>query len=203
LQLTTLLCIYYTERSVKKLNGKEMDMTTRISPANNTEQTRRLLDSVQQSLGVTPNMMRTMAHSPAALEGYLALTKALSRGALTPGFREQIALAVAQENQCNYCLSAHSTLGKGAGLKEEEILAARRGQSANAKQDAGLRFVEQVARQHGQISDEALRLVRQAGHSDAEIAEMVAHIALNVFTNYFNLVAGTEIDFPAVSSELE
>jgi uncharacterized peroxidase-related enzyme len=177
---------------------------TRISPIDTaaaSANARQLLDGVYKSLGMTPNMIRTMAHSAAVLEGYLAFSRALSRGALTPGFREQIALAVAQYNRCDYCLSAHTTLGKRTGLTEEELAAARSGQSGDPRLEAGLQFVKEVVRERGRISDDALARIRQVGYTDAEVAEVIAHIALNIFTNYFNLVANPEVDFPAVTAE--
>jgi uncharacterized peroxidase-related enzyme len=159
-----------------------------------------LLGSVQAALGITPNMMKTMAHSPAALQGYLSLSGALAKGVLDGKFREQIALAVAQANACDYCLSAHSVLGAGAGLTAEDISAARKGRARDGKAESGLKFAQQVARNRGQITDDDLSRVKQAGYSDAEIAEVIAHVALNVFTNYFNTIAQTEIDFPKVSA---
>lgn len=176
---------------------------TRITPvdaATTTGRVKELLDGVQKTLGITPNMMKTMAHSPAALEGYLSLSSALSQGALKPEFREQIALAVAQTNGCDYCLSAHTALGKAAGLQTEQLTAARTGSAPDQKAAAGLSFAQEIVRRRGQISDEALDRVRRAGYSDGEIAEVIAHIALNVFTNYFNTVSQTEVDFPRVSA---
>ncbi|MCC6863003.1 MAG: carboxymuconolactone decarboxylase family protein [Bryobacterales bacterium] len=169
-----------------------------IDPAAAPARTRELLEGVRKALGMTPNMMKTMARSPAVLEGYLALNRALSEGLLDPGFRERIALAVAEYNACGYCLSAHAVLGKAAGLTDAEVDAARRGAAAAGKVEAGLQFAQELVRRRGGVSDEALARVRGAGCSDAEIAEIVAHVALNVFTNYLNLVARTEVDFPVV-----
>lgn len=169
-----------------------------LDPATASGRAKELLDGVHKALGLTPNMMKTMAHSPAVLEGYLTWNKALSHGVLGARLHEQIALAVAQANACDYCLSAHTALGKAAGLGAEELSAARRGSAPDRKAEAGLHFAQEVVRQRGQISDETLAQVRQAGYSDGEIAELIAHVALNVFTNYFNLVAQTEVDFPQV-----
>jgi uncharacterized peroxidase-related enzyme len=176
---------------------------TRIQPIDASAaagRTRTLLDGVQAALGITPNMMKTMAHSPAVLEGYLGLSGALSKGALEPKLREQIALAVAQANACDYCLSAHSVLGKAAGLGPEEVTTARRGSASDPKAEAGLRFAQDVVRQRGQVTDESFARVRRAGYSDAEIAEVIAHVALNLLTNYFNSVTQPEVDFPRVSA---
>ena len=177
-----------------------MTRISAIDPASAAGRTRELLEGVHKALGMTPNMMKTMARSPAVLEGYLALNSALARGALGPGFREQLALTVAQANGCDYCLSAHTALGQAAGLGAEELSAARRGTAPDLKAEAGLKFAQEVVRHRGQIPDESLARVRRAGYNDAEIAEIIAHVALNIFTNYFNVVAQTEVDFPRVTA---
>jgi uncharacterized peroxidase-related enzyme len=165
-----------------------------------TEGVRRNFDAIQKLLGLVPNMMRTMAQSPLVLEGYLGLNGALSRGQLPATLREQIALAVAEANNCDYCLSAHSALGRGAGLTPEQIDASRDGRAVDAKAGAALRFAVSVLQRRGGVSDNDLAGVRAAGFTDGEIAEIVAHVALNVFTNYFNRVAETDIDFPKVAA---
>jgi uncharacterized peroxidase-related enzyme len=175
-----------------------MTRITAIEPSVAGRRTTELLDGVHKVLGMTPNMMKTMAHSPEVLEGYLAFNKALSRGVLEPGFREQVALAVAQSNACDYCLSAHTALGRSAGLSAEELSGARKGIAPDRTAEAGLKFVQELVRQHGSIPEDSLAGVRDAGFSDAQIAEIIAHVAINIFTNYFNLVAQTEMDFPKV-----
>jgi AhpD family alkylhydroperoxidase len=115
---------------------------------------------------------------------------------LSPQLREQIALAVAQENDCDYCLAAHTALGRSVGLSDEAIRDSRRGASPDSKTDAALRFARLIVEKRGRVSDEDVARVRYAGHTDAEIAEIVANVAVNIFTNYFNHVAETEVDFP-------
>jgi AhpD family alkylhydroperoxidase len=110
--------------------------------------------------------------------------------------REQLALDIGEANRCDYCVSAHSALGKRAGLTEQDVLDGRRGVSADPKADVLLRFARTVLERRGVIEDADLAAVREAGYGDAEIAEVVAHVGLNVFTNYFNNVAGTTIEFP-------
>jgi len=161
---------------------------------------RRNFDAIQKKLGVVPNMMRTMAQSPRALEGYLGLSGALGRGLLPAPLQEQIAVAIAEANTCNYCLSAHSALGRGAGLSDEQLAASRDGRAANAKENAALQFALAVLHHRGGVSDDDLARIRAVGFSDGEIAEIIAHVALNVLTNYFNRVADTEIDFPQVTA---
>ncbi len=159
-----------------------------------------LLHGVQANLGMTPNLMRTMANSPAVLEAYLGLGNALGKGSLPPKLREQIALTVSELNGCHYCLSAHSALGKMVGLGEEEIADSRRGVSPDRKTEAALQFARKVVTERGWVSDDDLAFLRTAGTTDAEIAEVVAHVAVNTFSNYFNHVAGTEVDFPEVEA---
>lgn len=158
-----------------------------------------LLDQVKSSLGLVPNMMKTMAWSSTALSAYLELNRALS-GTLDAKLREQIALAVAGVNDCTYCASAHTALGAHAGVSKAELASSLRGRSSDPKTAAALRFVRAVLEARGQIDDADLADVYTAGFDDGEIVEIVAHIALNVFTNYFNLVAGTVIDFPRVEA---
>ncbi|MEW6775970.1 MAG: carboxymuconolactone decarboxylase family protein [Bdellovibrionota bacterium] len=169
-----------------------------IDPANATGQARELLGNVQAKLGLTPNMMRTMANSAPVLEGYLSFSAALGGGKLGAKLREQIALITAEENQCGYCVAAHSVLGGMAGLSQDEMMASRKATAADAKTQAALVFAKAVVSKQGTVSDEDLRAVRKAGWSDGDIAEIIANVALNVFTNYFNHAAGTEIDFPKV-----
>jgi uncharacterized peroxidase-related enzyme len=169
-----------------------------VDPTTATGKARTLLDAVQSKLGRIPNMMRTMALSPAVLEGYLGLNTALAGGALNAPLRERIALAVAEANRCGYCLAAHSYFGKRAGLDAEARDQARQAEASDPKATAALSFVRTIVEQHGAISEDDLRRVREAGYGEGEIAEMIAQVALNIFTNYFNLIAQTEVDFPPV-----
>jgi uncharacterized peroxidase-related enzyme len=157
-----------------------------------------LLAGVQKTLGTKPNLMRTMANAPAVLEAYLGFSGSLARGHLSPKLREQIALTVGELNHCRYCLAAHAALGRMAGLGDEEIADSRRGVSPDRKTEAVLRFARQVVTERGWVSDDDVAAVRAGGATDAEIAEIIAAVALNIFTNYFNHVAATEVDFPEV-----
>ena len=159
-----------------------------------------LLAAVQKQLGVVPNLMKLVGNSPAALEGYLSLSGALGKGSVGAKTGERIALAIAEINGCSYCLSAHTYLGKNvAKLDDAEIAANRIGTSNDVKADAAVRFAAKVALARGHVSDVDVRLVKEAGFSDAEVVEIVLHVALNTLTNYVNEVAQTEIDFPLVS----
>lgn len=158
-----------------------------------------MLQTVQEQLGVVPNLFRLVSTSPAALEGYLGLSGALSKGNLPARTRERIALAVAEVNQCNYCLSVHSYLAKNMSkLEDTEIIANRRGYSLDNKADAAVKFAVQVTLQRGHLNEAALKTVKDAGYDDAQIIEIVLHVALNTWTNYINSVAKTDIDFPLV-----
>lgn len=159
-----------------------------------------LLEGVQKKLGMTPNLMSTMASSPAVLEAYLGFSTSLGQSSLSPKLREQIALTVGEVNQCGYCLAAHCALGKMAGLGDEEIADSRRGASTDRKTESILQFARKIVTERGRVSDDDVQSVRTAGANDTEIVEIVAAVALNIFTNYFNHVAGTEIDFPEVAS---
>ena len=174
---------------------------SRIEPINDDQATgkvKELLDAVNDKLGMTPNMMKTMARSPAVLQGYLNFSGALASGNLDAGLREQIALISAEINGCGYCASAHTAIGKLVGLSEEAISAARKGRSSDAKADAALRFARIAIVNRGQVSEADVKSVRDAGFSEGEIGELIANVALNIFTNYFNEIAETEIDFPKV-----
>jgi uncharacterized peroxidase-related enzyme len=160
-----------------------------------------LLHGVKQQLGVAPNIFRLAGNSPAALEGYVAMLGALAKGSLPAATRERIALVVAEINGCSYCLSAHTYLGKNvAKLDDTEMTANRNGSSNDAKAAAAVHFAAQVMRARGHVSDEDVRAIRNAGYDEAQIVEIVQHVALNTWTNYINEVAQTEIDFPVVKA---
>ncbi len=162
---------------------------------------RPLLEAVKKQLGVVPNLFRLVATSPAALEGYVGLSGALARGALPAATRERIALAVAEINGCDYCLSAHSYLAKNlAKLDDGEITANRSGASNDPKADAAVRFAASVVRARGHVGDGDVAAVKAAGYDDAQVIEIVLHVALNTWTNYINTVAQTVIDFPVVNA---
>jgi uncharacterized peroxidase-related enzyme len=171
-----------------------------LDPARTTGKAKDLLAQVEAKLGLVPNLMRTLANSPAALEGYLALSGALARGRLGAGLREQVALAVAERNGCDYCLAAHTALGTMAGLRPDEVEAARDGAARDPKAAAALRFATAVLDGRGEVSAEEFARVREAGFDAGQIAELVAEVALNVLTNYFNKAARVVVDFPRVAA---
>ena len=157
-----------------------------------------LLEGVHKSLGITPNIMATMAQSPATLEAYLGFSKALSGASISPQLREQIALTVAGENACEYCASAHTAVGTKLGVDADELTANLKGFSSNPKTQAALDFARRILTEHGWVSDDDLRRIREAGYTEGEITEIVAAVAQNIFSTYFNHIAHTEVDFPRV-----
>jgi uncharacterized peroxidase-related enzyme len=183
-------------------NNDREDLMSRlaaIQPEAATGKTKELLDAVQAKLKITPNMTRVMANSPAVLEGYLSFSGALAGGALDATLREEIALEVGEQNACQYCVSAHTAIGKMTGLSESEIDAARDARGNSPKRTAALKFAREIVAKKGRIADAEFDAVRNAGFMDVEIAEIIAHVALNVFTNYFNNVGGVEVDFPKIA----
>ena len=179
-----------------------MPRLTPIDPAHADVRTKPLLDAVQRKLGVTPNMMKTMATSQAVLKAYLDFGAALGGASIGARTQELIALTVAETNGCDYCLSAHTAIGGLYKVPASELDAARDAHNADTKTAAILRFARAVVESRGKVSDADVAAARCAGVSDVEIAETVAIAALNVFTNLFNNVARTDVDFPHVAPRL-
>jgi uncharacterized peroxidase-related enzyme len=171
-----------------------------LNPDATTGKTKDIFNAVQNKLGMVPNMMRTMANSFAVLNGYLSFSSALEESKIGGRLAEQIALVVAETNQCEYCLSAHTLLGaKIAGIDDATLIASRIAGTQDAKTNAALLFARTVVKKRGLVNDADIAAVRIAGYSDGEITEIIAHTALNIFTNYFNNIANTVIDFPVIS----
>jgi uncharacterized peroxidase-related enzyme len=170
-----------------------------LDPQTATGKSKTLLDAVQKKLGRVPNLMRTLAQAPAALDGYLAFSGALAAGGLDAKVREQIALTVAEANLCDYCLSAHTAIGGMVGLSASEVTAARTATASQPKTNALLKLARSIVVNRGEIPDSDLAAARAAGVSDGEIVETTANVALNILTNYVNHVAQTVVDFPAVA----
>jgi uncharacterized peroxidase-related enzyme len=172
-----------------------------LSPEDATGKTKELFTAIEAKLGMVPNMMRTMGNSSAVLEGYLNLSGALGNGTLGATTGELIALAVAESNSCDYCLSAHTYIGANLVHIENEILQnARTGKASDSKTAAILDFAKTLVSKSGLVNDQDLEKIKSAGLSDGEIGEIVAHVALNILTNYFNNTANTENDFPVVKA---
>lgn len=157
-----------------------------------------LLQGIQQAFGATPNMFKAVAHSPAALQSMWAFFGALGGGTLEAKLGEQIAVAVADRNACHYCLAAHTALGRKAGASAEEMRAAQQGEASDARTQAVLRFALKLVDKRGQVTDEDVQALRDQGLADGHIVEVLAHVALNLFTNYVNVAFAVPVDFPAV-----
>lgn len=174
----------------------------RIKPVTNPEgKAADLLNNVKAAMGSTPNIFTTFANAPAAMEGYLSLNGALSSGKLDSKLRESLALTVAGFNGCDYCASAHTFLGDKAGIDQPELTANLKGQSSDAKTQAALTFATKIMESRGHPSEVDLNTVRDAGFTDEDTVEILAHVALNTFTNYFNETFAVENDFPVVSTQ--
>lgn len=169
-----------------------------IDPQTATGEAKQLLDAVQNGLGTVPNFIRILANSPAALTAFLGIHGIAGAGVLDPKTRERIALAVAEQNACQYCVSAHTAIGRKVGLDNQEMLANRVGRSSEAKAEAALSFARTLVEHTGQVSNAEFAAVRAAGHTDAEIVEIITHVAMNIFTNLLGKATQVEIDFPKI-----
>lgn len=174
---------------------------TNIKPVVLTEaepKAKQLLEGIEKNLGTIPNIFATFAHSASVLEAYLGFSGALAKGKLDPKIREQLALTVAGANNCDYCASAHTAIGAKTGVDKDELESSLVGQSKDAKTQAVLTFSKLVVAKNGAVQAADVEALRTAGLSEAEIVEVIAAIGLNIFTNYFNHIAATEVDFPLV-----
>ena len=183
------------------MSNNQMDSTQRIraiGPGMAKGKAKELLDAVEKKYGAVPNSFRTMAISPAGLQGFLDLSGTLEGGVLPFETRHQIAIAVSEINGCPYCLSAFTAIGKSNGMQDETLAMCRLAGSTDPKIDAMLKFAAAIVRERGAVTPEDFQKVKSAGCSDEEIQEIVANVALFTFANYINLVIGTEVDFPLV-----
>lgn len=174
----------------------------RIQPNQNpAPEAQAQLDGVKAKLGSVPNIFQTFAHSPAVLDFYMQGSGALGKTSINAALRESIALTVAGANACDYCASAHTVIGKGAGLSDDEAAQNLHGNSAEAKVQAALDFAVLLVEQRGNVNDNEVQALKEAGYTDGEVLEITAVVAFNIFTNYFNHVADTDVDFPLVSTD--
>lgn len=174
----------------------------RIQPNKTPDaKSQEMLNGVAKMLGSTPNIFTTLAHSPAALGFLTGALGALSASKLSPALREQLALTIAGANDCDYCASAHTALGKMNKVADGELTLALSAKSADSKTQTALAFARKVVQERGHVSDADVDGLRRAGYSEGEIVDIVAVVAINIFTNYFNHIAGTAIDFPLVKAQ--
>ncbi|HEY8006257.1 MAG TPA: peroxidase-related enzyme [Methylocella sp.] len=173
----------------------QVDLVTQGSA---TGDAKSLLEQINKAFGATPNMFRAVANSPAALKSMWGAFGALGAGTLGAKLGEQIAVAVADRNNCSYCLAAHTVLGKKAGATTEEMADAQTGSSANPQTAAALSFALKLVEARGQVTNADIAALRAAGFDDGQIVEIIAHVALNLFTNYVNIALDVPVDFPGV-----
>ena len=182
-----------------KQKFKCMSRLTALNPETNTGQSKELFIAIRGKLGMVPNMMRTMGNSPAVLNGYLSFNAALAESSIGGKLGELIALTVANANSCEYCNAAHSFIGeKLVHIDSSSIANAREGKSADAKIQAALDFSRTIVEKRGLVTDGDVDTLKNAGYTEGGIAEIIAHVGLNLFTNYFNNAAKVVVDFPAV-----
>ena len=170
-----------------------------IDPAQATGKSKDLLVALQNSIKSVPNLAKALANSPQAVKAWMELEGALSRGSLDAKLRQELALVVGQKNGCEYCVSAHTALGKLAGLTDQQVLNSRQGLGSSPKATAALAFARELMEKRGQVPASSVQALRDQGFTDGDIAEIVAHVALNVFTNYFNIALDVDVDFPRVA----
>lgn len=170
-----------------------------IDPATATGEAKALLDAVQAKLGITPNFLRVLANSPAALGSFLGLYAIAEQGSLDLQTRERIALALAEQNSCEYCLSAHTAIGRSTGLTGDEMEANRQGTSQDAKAAAAVAFARALVEHKGEVTNAEIEAVRQAGYDEAGIVEIIVHVGMNLLTNILGKASRVEIDFPKVA----
>ncbi len=169
-----------------------------VDPKSATGTSAELLGDIHAAFGATPNMFKAVANSPAALASMWGSFGALGTGRLGAKLGEQIAVAVADRNDCHYCLAAHTALGRKAGASAQEMAGAQRGQSDDPRTAAALSFARKLVDARGQIADSDITALRVVGYDDQDIVEVIAHVALNLFTNYINVALAVPVDFPGV-----
>ncbi len=179
-----------------------MSRITVIDNNNATSEQRELLDAMQLQLGMVPNFLKVFANSPAALRAFLGLHGIASEGSLDAPTRERIALALAQQNACEYCVSAHTAIGRKAGLNGAEIEANRAGTSQNSKAAVAVKFAKALAEHNGEVTTAEILEVRNVGYSESDIVEIITHVGLNVLSNIIGKASQVEIDFPKVELKL-
>ena len=170
-----------------------------VDPVQATGKSKELLTALQNNIKSVPNLAKALANSPAALKAWMEFEGALDKGSLNAKLRQEIALAIGQKNGCEYCVSAHTAIGKFAGLTDQQVLNSRQGQGTTPKDTAALTFARELLEKRGQVPASSIQVLRDQGFTDGEIAEIVAHVALNVFTNYFNIALDVDVDSPRVA----
>jgi uncharacterized peroxidase-related enzyme len=170
-----------------------------LDPTNAIGRTKQIFEDIRARFGFVPNLFRILGNAPSALEAYFNFSTAVRAGSLDPKAQEQIGLAVAESNLCDYCLAAHVMLGRKVGLTEDEIADAIHAKAIDAKTNAILKLARGIIVERAEISDLELERARAAGLTDGEIVEIIAIVVHNIFMNYLDHVARTVLDFPEVN----
>ncbi|MFT5132839.1 MAG: putative peroxidase-related enzyme [Gammaproteobacteria bacterium] len=157
-----------------------------------------LYAEITAALGSVPNFLKVFANSPSALKGFLGLHGIAGNGSLDPRTRERIALTLAEQNGCQYCVSAHTAIGRKAGLDNDEMDANRAGGSEDTKAAAAVAFARSLDAHTGDVTNAEIQAVRDAGYSDSDIVEIITHVGMNILTNILAKASRVEIDFPKV-----
>ncbi|MBV6323867.1 carboxymuconolactone decarboxylase family protein [Duganella violaceipulchra] len=179
-----------------------MNRIATIETATANAEQKALLDAIQGQLGMVPNFLKVFANSPVALRAFLGLHGVANGGSLDALTRERIALALAQQNSCEYCLSAHTAIGRKTGLNTEEMNAARSGNSTDAQADVAVKFAQSLMENKGAVSAIELAAIRSAGYSESDIVEIITHVGMNFLTNILAKASHVEIDFPKVELKI-
>jgi len=171
-----------------------------ISDNSADTETSRIFGAIRSKIGKVPNLYRVAANRPAVLRALLSANDSLSEGGFNAHIREAIALAVAGRNGCDYCASAHSAIAKGLKVSPDTIGQYLEGRAEDERLQAILTLALAIVDRRGRLADRELDAARTAGLSEADIVETVGNVVLNIFTNYLNHVADTDVDFPVVSA---
>lgn len=175
-----------------------MNRVTLVTTATASGDSKTLLGQIHGAFGTVPAMFQAVANSPVALKSMWGGFGALAGGKLSGKLKEQLAVAIADRNDCEYCLAAHTALGRKAGASAQEISEAQAGRSADPQTAAALQFALKIVERRAQLDDADFAALRRAGFDDETIVEIIAHVALNLFTNYVNVALRVPVDFPAV-----
>jgi len=181
------------------LNGKIMSRINLVTTETANAEQKELLAAIQAKLGMVPNFLKVFANSPSALRAFLGLHSIASEGSLDAQMRERIALTVAQKNSCEYCVSAHTAIGRGTGLDNEEMAANRAGSSKDSKAAVAVRFAQSLVENQGEVTTAELIEMREAGFSESDIVEVITHVGMTLLTTILGKASRLEIDFPKVS----
>lgn len=175
-----------------------MSRLNNVTPEQATGDLAATYGAIKKQMGGVVNLFQALGNNPSSLTAYLQIGGLLKDSGLSAVELETIALVSARTNGCHYCESAHSALGKMAGMKPEEILTVRKGEGSDTKSKALVHFVKEVISEKGRVSDATFNSIKAAGYNDSQVTAIFLSVAQNIFTNYFNNFNGTVVDFPKI-----